>query len=120
MKNNKWVKVGLAVLALVCLWVATYNIWSIHLDKEIERRFEMMEAEPITVSDVYIDSLGYNLTDMTPEVDITDTIVDVTVTYPDEEAQKKQAYIVYSNTDVPRYVDDKYGKILLPNEWRKN
>ncbi len=118
--KRRIITVLVSAVVLLGIWVTTYFLWSAHLDKEIERRFEMMEAEPVVVSGVFVDSLGCDLTEISNETEVTDKIVDVSVTYPSDEIVHKQAYIVYADTDVPHYVDDKYGKIILPEEWNKN
>ena len=110
------------VAFLAVTWVVTYVAWSHHLDKKIDEQFAAMqtqlEEEPEVIG-VHLKELDVELSDLTSDAELG-TIVDITVSYADRPDEDKQAYVVYDdNIPHPGYSDDKYGKIILPSDWKK-
>lgn len=115
-------RAALIVFGLAVLWVMVFFAWDAYLDVQIDKQFAVSDvnsdlAEP-AVTRVYIKDIGTELSALNEAMKL-DTIVTVQVSYSDREDVEKQAYVVYAETDRPRYADNTYGKIILPNEWHK-
>ena len=107
------------IVFLAVIWVVTYVAWSKHLDNKIAARFEEMleEVEDSEVVGIHLIQEGIELSELTDDTELP-TITEIRVSYTDKPDEEKQAYVVYADVQTPVYEDDKYGKIILPSEWK--
>lgn len=120
---NKKIKIGiLFVLGLIVLWLATYFGYSRYLDYKVDKVLSLQEQE---TTGVEISNIKLSVDDNIYTIDefkvLTNkpTVVKSIVTYSDSTEVTKEAYVVYDDVPDYVYVDDKYGKLVLPNEFKK-
>ena len=121
LENNKLVFIGLLCTAIV-IWFVVFTFKSYSLDKELNKdlpeNFEE-ELNGIAIQDVKIkvDDKEIDLQDLLDTDYKSGDIVDVVVTYDNDEKVNKQAYVSV-NDDVEevlvKYEDGDYGQVKLP------
>ena len=125
MKNKKVIYAVLVVIGLTALWFIVFNVRSSQIDDEVASMTHVSEltddySNGKTISDVkaVIKGVNIKLVDLNT-VNELPTTLEVVVTYDDNTTEEKSAYISYSDVIEPEYIDNEYGRILLPDSWFK-
>ena len=124
MKNKKIIYCILGVIGITALWFLVFNVRSMQIDSEIE---SMSQVDNLvdnytlkTITDIKAVVKGVNIElhelENLEEVPVT---LGVVVTYDDGSVVEKSAYISYTDVSIPEYIDNEYGRILLPDSWYK-
>lgn len=108
------------IVLLVTLFVGVYEFRQNQIDKEVndmQTAVEVTENEEIeeidTVS-IKIDKSVYSLEDFVKLNEIPAT-VDVVISYKDGSTVEKPAYVSYDDVENVEYLDNVYGRIIIPN-----
>jgi uncharacterized protein YxeA len=129
---SKKVVIGLiGVVALIALWFGVYTLRSKQIDAEVasmqqadnysEVSTDDLEVGEVTViandTEYTLDEFAVFYTNLDDSDKSAYEIVDVNIQYVGTEnvTETKQAYITYSDVDSVQYVDNAYGRILIPN-----
>lgn len=125
MKNKKVIFGILVAIGLTSLWFITFNVRSIMIDNEIENlqkaddsQDDYNEVDNIVDVKAVIDGVNIELKDL-QSLDKLPTTLDVIITYDEGKVSEKPAYISYSDVTEAEYIDNSYGRILLPESWYK-
>lgn len=129
MSKKNVVYVILFCVFCAVLWIVTYNLRVVSIDKEVSNMQmnenyveEVVVTEPSSIV-AHINGKDYSIADLAG-VDLSaGDIVDVTLTYNNGEVVDTKAYVTYS-TDLSDYVirydadveGSKYGRIVLPSK----
>lgn len=124
MKNKKIVYCILGVIGVTALWFLVFNVRSMQIDNEVE---SMSQVDNLvdnytskTITDIKAVVKGVNIElhelENLEEIPVT---LGVVVTYDDDSVVEKSAYISYTDVSIPEYIDNEYGRILLPDSWYK-
>lgn len=112
------------IVVFAMIWATygiVYSIRSAQIDKQVEA---MQPADTDTIVDaviteeiisvrVVIDGESCGLDEFVKLEEIP-TVVDVVVYYADDNVVEKPAYISYGDAEDVEYVDNVYGRIILP------
>lgn len=116
----------ITMIIIVGIWGVVYNIRSLQLDKQVEAMQPAdtntitgtVEMEEITTVRVVIDGEACSLKEFV-ELEEIPSVVDVVVYYTDENVVEKPAYISYADVEDVEYIDNVYGRIILPEAINK-
>lgn len=108
------------IALLVTLFVGVYEFRQNQIDKEVndmQMAVEVTENEEIkeiNTVNVKVGNSMYSLEDFV-KLDEIPTTVDVLVIYEDESTVEKPAYVSYDDVENVEYLDNVYGRIIIPN-----
>lgn len=114
-----------SLVLLTFLWLGVFTIRQIQINKSVE---EMKAADgliddsilqqDITTVRVHINDNTYSLKEFT-ELDEIPTTVNVLVYYEGGSIVEKPSYVSYDEVDTVEYIDNTYGRIIVPNSLHK-
>lgn len=111
----------MVVVIILAIWGVVYSIRSAQIDKQIEAMqpadtnatVEAVVTEEITIVRVVVDGESCSLKEFI-ELEEIPSVVDVVVYYADDNVVEKPAYISYGDIEDVEYIDNVYGRIILP------